>query len=43
VLFNRYADALAMGGMLFLGHSESLIGVSDRFEVLGKTAYRRIK
>lgn len=43
VLFNRYADMLAMGGTLYLGHSESLIGVSDRFEVTGKTAYRRIK
>ncbi|CAA7625227.1 protein-glutamate O-methyltransferase CheR [Magnetospirillum sp. UT-4] len=41
-LFNRYADALAMGGVLYLGHAESLIGVSDRFEVSDKTAYRRI-
>lgn len=43
VLFNRYADLLAIGGTLFLGHSESLIGVSERFEVTGKTSYRRIK
>lgn len=43
VLFNRYADVLNPGGMLYLGHSESLIGVTDRFEVAGKTAYRRIK
>lgn len=43
VLFNRYADILNMGGLLYLGHSESLIGVSDRFEVVGKTAYRRIR
>lgn len=42
-LFNRYADALRIGGTLFLGHAESLIGVSDRFEVTDKTAYRRIK
>lgn len=42
-LFNRFADVLAMGGILYLGHAESLIGVSDRFEVSDKTAYRRIK
>lgn len=42
-LFNRYADQLTIGGTLFLGHAESLIGVTDRFEVADKTAYRRIK
>ena len=42
-LFNRYADHLLMGGILYLGHAESLIGVSDRFEAVDKTAYRRIK
>jgi chemotaxis protein methyltransferase CheR len=42
-LFNRYADQLAIGGHLFLGHAESLIGVTDRFEVADKTVYRRIK
>lgn len=41
-LFNRYADRLHIGGVLYLGHAESLIGVSDRFEVVDKTAYRRI-
>jgi len=42
-LFNRYADLLAMGGYFYLGHAESLIGVSDRFEVADKTVYRRIR
>jgi Methylase of chemotaxis methyl-accepting proteins len=42
-LFNRYADQLNIGGMLYLGHAESLIGVTDRFEVADKTVYRRIK
>ena len=42
-LFNRYADHLHMDGILYLGHAESLIGVSERFEAVDKTAYRRIK
>jgi chemotaxis protein methyltransferase CheR len=42
-LFNRYADRLNMGGILYLGHAESLIGVTDRFEAVDKTSYRRIK
>jgi chemotaxis protein methyltransferase CheR len=43
VLFNRYADILAPDGHLFIGHSESLFKVSDRFDLLGQTIYRRIK
>lgn len=42
-LFDRYADILADGGYLFIGHSESLHKVTDRFESLGKTIYRKIK
>ncbi len=42
-LFNRYADKLPMGGYLFIGHSESLYKVCDRFELLGKTVYKKIK
>lgn len=42
-LFNRYCDMLKIGGMLYLGHAESLIGMNDRFEVSDKTVYRRIK
>lgn len=40
-LFNRYADMLNPGGVLYLGHAESLIGVTDRFEVAEKTVYRK--
>jgi chemotaxis protein methyltransferase CheR len=40
-LFDRFADLLAPHGLLFVGHSESLFNVSDRFELLGKTIYRR--
>lgn len=40
-LFDRYANALIDSGYLFIGHSESLQGVSKRFESLGKTIYRK--
>jgi chemotaxis protein methyltransferase CheR len=39
-LFNRFADLLVPGGWLFVGHSESLFRLSDRFEHLGRTIYR---
>ena len=42
-LFERYADLLAPEGHLFIGHSESLFKVTDRFEPLGNTIYRKIK
>lgn len=41
-LFDRYAERLPMGGHLFVGHSESLYNVCDRFELLGKTIYQKI-
>jgi len=43
ILFDRYADLLVDGGILFIGHSESLFKVSDRFKLLGKTIYQKIK
>jgi chemotaxis protein methyltransferase CheR len=42
ILFNRYADMLSIGGYLFIGHSENLNGVSNRFENIGHTIYRKI-
>ncbi len=42
-LFDRFAELLPMGGWLFIGHSESLFRVSDRFQHLGRTMYRRIR
>jgi chemotaxis protein methyltransferase CheR len=42
VLFDRYADLLSVGGYLFIGHSENLHGISERFENLGNTVYRKI-
>lgn len=41
ILFDRLADTLVGDGQLFIGHSESLFRVSDRFELLGNTIYRR--
>ena len=42
-LFNRYADHLADDGYLIVGHSESLHKVSDRFHLMGKTIYRKVR
>jgi len=41
-LFDNYANMLAPGGYLFIGHSENLHGISDRFQNLGNTVYRKI-
>jgi len=41
-LFDRYAEILAPDGVLFVGHSESLFRVTDRFELIGKSTYRRV-
>ncbi|WP_243410204.1 CheR family methyltransferase [Pokkaliibacter plantistimulans] len=35
------ADHLVEGGLLFVGHSESPTRVTDRFELIGKTIYRK--
>ena len=43
ILFDRYADLLAPKAHLFIGHSESLNKVSDRFNLLGKTIYQKVK
>jgi chemotaxis protein methyltransferase CheR len=40
VLFARFAERLKPGGYLFIGHSESLLGVTDLFESVGQTIYR---
>lgn len=41
-LFNRFADILTPDGWLFIGHSESLFQVSDRFRHVGRTIYQRL-
>lgn len=42
-LFDRMANILPLGGWLYIGHSENLHGISDRFELVGRTIYRRVK
>ncbi|MDH5785262.1 MAG: protein-glutamate O-methyltransferase [Chromatiales bacterium] len=40
-LVNRYADLMSPEANLFLGHSESLFKVSDRFKLIGNTIYQK--
>ena len=40
-LFDRYANILNEDGYLFIGHSENLHNISDRFTGLGRTVYQR--
>ena len=42
-LFDRYAELLKPEGWLFIGHSESLFRVSDRFRHMGRTSYRKVR
>lgn len=42
-LVDRFAGLLRPHGWLYIGHSESLSKVSDRFQLVGRTIYRRIK
>lgn len=41
-LFDRYADVMKPNAPLFIGHSESLFKVTDRFKSIGKTIYRKV-
>ena len=42
-LFDRYADLLKPDGWLMVGHSESLLNVTDRFKLIDRTVYSRVK
>lgn len=39
ILFERMYDLLADDGYLYIGHSENLFSVTDKFHALGKTIY----
>ena len=42
-LLARLGERLEVGGMLYIGHSERLIGpVQDKFRCIGRTAYQKI-
>lgn len=41
-LFDRFADLLSGDGYLYIGHSESLYRVTERFSPVGTSAYRKI-
>lgn len=41
-LVAQLAERLKPGGHLYIGHSESLSGLSDLFELVGRTIYRRL-
>lgn len=41
-LLEQMADQVKPGGLLFVGHSESPYRLTDRFELIGKTIYRRV-
>ena len=43
VLFDRFARQMKEQSHLFIGHSETLNKVSDRFSLIGKTIYRKIR
>lgn len=43
VLFDRFANMLKPEGWLYIGHSENLYTVTDRFELAGRTIYRRVR
>jgi chemotaxis protein methyltransferase CheR len=42
-LFARMADLIKPNGWLYIGHSENLFNVCDRFELTGRTIYRKIR
>lgn len=42
-LFDRYADLMVSKGHLFIGHSESLYKVTDRFQSVGRTIYQKVR
>lgn len=42
-LFDRYANILREDGDLYIGHSESLHNICNRFKSCGRTIYKRIR
>lgn len=40
-IFEKFANCMAEHSYLFIGHSESLFKITDRFESIGQTIYRK--
>ncbi len=40
-VFNNFANVLGDDGWLYIGHSENLASVSDKFKLIGKTIYKK--
>ncbi len=40
-LIDRFWNLLESGGLLFLGHSESLAGIQHKYQYVQPTVYRR--
>ncbi len=40
-LFNKFYSQLASGGYMFIGHSETLLGLNDQFVPIGPSIYRK--
>lgn len=40
-MFDKFAERMASDACLFIGHSESLFKITDRFELIGQTIYRK--
>ena len=43
VLFEKMAQHVKMQGYLYIGHSENLHGITDRFKLIGRTIYQRVR
>jgi len=42
-LLSRMAELLRPDAYLFIGHSESINKLTDRFRLVGKTIYQKVK
>jgi chemotaxis protein methyltransferase CheR len=40
-LIDRFTQKIKPGGLLYIGHSESLIGTHPGLRLIGRTIYRR--
>ena len=40
-IFDKFAERMAENSRLFIGHSESLFKITNRFELIGQTIYRK--